>query len=288
MTLDLLVNGLAGGAIVALLAAGFFASYSIARTFHVALAAVYALSPFVYIEVLRQGNDKWIAIAGAVIGGACLSTLCEVVNHGPLRRRTASPEAHLLSSLGIYVMVVQLIMMRWGPEVRLTRKGLEDTYTFAGVTLRYSQLIALATAIAVLAPLHWIFSRSRLGLVLRGLRDNPVEIQLLGVRGETLRVSLFALAGALAATAALLGSMESGFQAFAGFPRLLLAVVATLSIPGARLGAVLAGGLILGVVRTLCIWYVGARWQDTLSFGLFAVALALHSSDRLRNRAEPQ
>src|ERR1044072_2666476 len=119
----LIINGLAQGASVALLAADLFIVYTIARTFHLALAGIYALSSFVAWEAHRAFGDYAHAALFACLAGAGISCLCELLNHGPLRKRGASSEAHLLSSLGIFVLITQSILIIWGPEARLLRIG---------------------------------------------------------------------------------------------------------------------------------------------------------------------
>src|ERR1700746_3306950 len=111
MTAELIVSGLADGASVALLAVAFYFVYCLARTFHVALAGIYALVPFVAWEMNRRGMDPIFSAFTATVVGGIVSLFCELVNHGPLRKRRASPEAHLLSSLGIYVAIVQVLLM---------------------------------------------------------------------------------------------------------------------------------------------------------------------------------
>jgi branched-chain amino acid transport system permease protein len=283
MTRDLILNGLSNGASVAILATGFYLVYCIARTFHLALAASYALAPFLYWALRHEGFGHGTCGVVSVLVGAVVSLLCESGNHVWLRRRGASPEAHLLASLGIYVVIVQILLMVWGPDVRLLRTGLEPTYAFAGLEVRRTQLVSIGTAAFLLGPLWGVLRWTRWGITLRALRDNSVELALAGFNDRRIRAVLFALAGGYASIAGLVASLDGGFQAHYGFPSLLLAVVATLSIRGESVGVAIVGGFALGVLRTLCVSSLGARWQDTISYALFAVALVLQSRSGARD-----
>jgi branched-subunit amino acid ABC-type transport system permease component len=277
MSVDLIVNGISNGASVAMLATAFYLVYCIARTFHIALAACYALAPFLYWVAHERGFGVGMSVGASALVAALISVLCESGNHAWLRRKGASPEGHLLSSLGIYIVLVQAMLILWGPDVRLLRTGLEPTYSVVGVEMRWTELVTIGTAALLLAPLWGALRWSRWGIALRALRDSPVELTLLGFNDNRIRALLFALAGAYAAIASLMASLDGGFQAHYGFPNLLLAVVATLSIRGEDVGVAIVGGIVLGVLRMLCVWSLGARWQDTLSYALFAVALVLQS-----------
>lgn len=280
--IDLITDGISNGASVAILAAAFYLVYCIARTFHVALAACYALGPFVYMATYERVQSTAAGLGSCLLAGVLISVLCESGNHMWLRRKNTSPEGHLLSSLGIYVVLVQAMLMKWGPDVRLLRTGLEPMYSVAGLEMRWTQLVTISAAAFLLIPLWATLRWSRWGIALRALRDNPVELVLLGFNDNRIRALLFAIAGGYASAAGLMASLDGGFQAHYGFPNLLLAVVATLSIPGQHVGIAMVGGLGLGVLRTLCMWSLGARWQDTLSYALFATALIVQSRSRAR------
>jgi branched-chain amino acid transport system permease protein len=57
--------------------------------------------------------------------GIGISLSCEWLNHSRLERQGASPGAHLISSLGIYIVVVQTVAMTWGNETKVLRAGLD-------------------------------------------------------------------------------------------------------------------------------------------------------------------
>jgi len=277
VTADVLIAGLSGGANIALLAVAFYLTYLLARTFHIALAGVYALVPFVAWELVQRGLSLLVAACIATAIGGLVSVLCEFANHGPLRRRHATAEAHLLSSLGIYIAISQVLLLVWGPEARVLRVGLEPTYAMAGLVLRRTEILTIATAGLSIIVLWGFFRATRLGVVTQALQDNPEELELLGFNTSAVRLLLFAIGGIYGALAALLASLEGGFEAHYGFPSFLLAVVATLSVRGGGILGTALAGIALGGLRALCSWTLGARWQDTLSYGLFAVALLLQN-----------
>ena len=286
MTKELVVAGLCDGASLALLAVAFYLAYSLARTFHVALAGIYALAPFVAWALSQRGVSLATSAFIATIIGGLVSMLCEILNHGPLRRRQASAEAHLLSSLGLYVVIVQILLIAWGPEARVLRTGLEPSYVLGGLNLRRTQAVTLSTTLLSLLPFWLCLRMTRLGLVLRAFRDSPTELALVGFNTTSIRRFLFALAGLYCALAALVASLDGGFQAHYGFPSLLLAVVATLSVRRDSILGPVVGGFALGLLRTFCAWGLGARWEDTLSYTLFAGALLLQKSHTSRVTAQ--
>jgi branched-chain amino acid transport system permease protein len=204
MITELAVTGLSNGASIALLAVAFYLAYCVARTFHLALAGIYALVPYVTWELQHRGIGLAVSAAIATAVGCAVSVLCEYANHGPLRRRLASSEAHLLSSLGLYVVIVQVVLVIWGPEAKILRPGLEPIYAIGSLTIRRSQLIALSTALASLMPFWLCLKLTPLGIILRAFRDSPAELALLGFNTALIRRFLFAGAGIYCALAAVI------------------------------------------------------------------------------------
>jgi branched-chain amino acid transport system permease protein len=87
--MQVLVNGLISGATIALLALAFAVVYRPTRVFHIALAGIYSLVPFVAVT-LDNARTPWpICAFVAILAGGVLSVLCEAVNHARLDRKGA-------------------------------------------------------------------------------------------------------------------------------------------------------------------------------------------------------
>jgi branched-chain amino acid transport system permease protein len=126
--MQVLVNGFVSGASIALLALGFAVVYLPTRVFHIALAGIYSLVPFLALTLGSVGIPWPICAIVAILGGGVLSVLCEGFNHARLDRKGAGPGLHLVSSLGIFIVIVQLIAMIWGNEVNARLRVIGVTY----------------------------------------------------------------------------------------------------------------------------------------------------------------
>jgi branched-chain amino acid transport system permease protein len=273
--MQIIVNGIISGFVIALLALAFQVVYLPTRVFFLGLAGVYTLTPFIAQSVLSLGWGWTIAATVAVISGICVSLLCEWVNHAPLVRRGASDGAHMISSLGLYMVTVQSIAMIWGQDTRSLRTGLDPIFTINGVSVSQSQWIAFAISGCLLSLFAAFLMRSSIGLRLRALADNPTQFALLGHHITQHRYLAFALAGALAAAASLVTAYDIGFDPNVGLQTLLLAVVAAIIGGRGTFSGPVLGALVLGVLRAQVVWHWSARWQEAATFGLLAVILLL-------------
>jgi branched-chain amino acid transport system permease protein len=204
-----------------------------------------------------------------------LSCLCEWANHARLARRHASSGAHLIASLGIYIILVQVIAMIWGNDTKTLRTGLDSTTRLGGVIVVGAQWITLWTATGLLGAFALFLARSNLGLRLRALADNPTMFALFGYNVDRHRLLAFALSGFFAAGASLATAYDLGFDPHTGLHAVLLAIVAVIiGGQGSFFGPVL-GALLLGLLRAQVVWHWSARWQEAATFGALAIFLLL-------------
>jgi branched-chain amino acid transport system permease protein len=265
--MQIFVNGIITGLTVAVLALAFTVVYLPTRVFHIALGGVYAAVPFITWTCLQWGWSWYIAVTVASLIGVGLSLACEWINHAPL--------AHLVSSLGIYIIMVQAVALIWGNETKVLRMGLDAIVAFGDIIITRAQLFAAGGAVLVLALFYGWLRFSRLGLQFRALADNPKELGLRGYNIRRLRRVAFGMSGILCSVSTLLVSYDIGFDPHGGLVALLLAIVAV--IIGGResfLGPVL-GGILLGLVRSEVVWFLSARWQEAVTFLLLALFLFL-------------
>lgn len=273
--MQVFVNGLISGATIAVLALAFAVVYLPTRVFHIALAGIYSLAPFLALSA-GSAEMPWAIRAGiAVVGGIALSVACEWLNHARLEQKGAGSGLQLVSSLGIFIVIVQAISMIWGNEVRVLRQGVDAVFPAGSITVTKSQMIAGATSCALLLVFYLWLRFSNLGLQFRALAENPIQLALFGYNIRRLRFVAFGMAGLLATSSSLVVAFDIGFDPHGGLHALLLAVVAVL-IGGREsfLGPVLAG-FVLGVIRAEVVWYASSRWQDAVTYFLLVLFLFL-------------
>jgi branched-chain amino acid transport system permease protein len=205
--------------------------------------------------------------------GMCLSLLCELINHNPLERKRATSGTHLVSSLGIYIIIIQAVVLIWGNETKVLRTGLDTVAAVGGIIITRSQIIAAVVSVVIIAVFYCWLRFSSLGLQFRALADNPTEFALRGYNVRRLRLMVFGISGIFCSGSALLVSYDIGFDPHGGLVALLLAVVAV--IIGGRLSFMgpVVGGILLGLVRSEVVWFLSARWQEAITFLLLALFL---------------
>jgi branched-chain amino acid transport system permease protein len=273
--LQILLNGLISGLAIALLAVAFQMVYLPTRVFFVGLAGLYSFAPYVATASQRTLGLWPVSIVVSVVVVVCLAVLFEWANHARLTRKGASDGAHLISSLGLYILLTQLVAMIWGSEIKTVRTGVDATFRLGDSVLTQSQLLILGVSAVLLVGFLVMLRAANFGLRLRALADNPIQFALYGYNVDAHRLLAFAMAGVFAAAAALVTANDIGFDPHMGLHATLLAVVPV--IIGGRSSFVgpIVGGLLLGLVRAQVVWHFSARWQEAVTFAVLALCLLL-------------
>ncbi len=271
--MQIIANGIITGLTISILALAFSVVFLPTRIFHIAMGGVYAAVPFITWTFVNWGCPWHIAAAAGILTGVALSLGCELFNHARLEAIGASSGAQLVSSLGIYIILVQVIALIWGNETRVLRTGVDEVFVIGSITITRAQAISGVASILVVSLYCFWLRYTNLGLQLRALSDNPVEFALRGYNVRGLRLLIFGVSGMLCSICSLLVAFDIGFDPQGGFIAVLLAVVAV--IIGGResfIGPVL-GGILLGIIRAEVVWFLSARWQEAVTFLLLALFL---------------
>jgi len=275
MTQQLIANGIVAGSIYALTALGFALIYGTARFFHFAHAAVITAGAYaVLFGCERLGLSVPLASLLAIAVCGVLGCAMEICCYRPLRRRKASPLVLLLASLGMYVVLQNLISLMFGdnPRVILVPQG-DKPFSIMGARLMPVHMAIILTSLALVLALAGVLRATRVGRATRAVADDPTLALVCGVDAHRLLLFTFAIGSVLGGAAGILIALDVGMTPHMGMSALLMGVVATIgggvgSIPGAA-----AGGLLLGLAQHFSVWMIGSEWQDSIAFAILLAFL---------------
>jgi branched-chain amino acid transport system permease protein len=273
--MQIIVNGLISGIALGALALAFALVYLPTGVFHVALGGIYVLAPYSVWLFMAHGAPPSVAIFMTLLLACVISILIESTNHWPLAQKNASPGAHLISSLGIYLLLSQTVSLIWGDESRYLRQGLGATFSVLGVHLTLAQAMQGIVCAGLIALVIGYLSLTDSGLRLRALAANRNQFSLQGANVKRSRLVAFAISGLLCAAVSLSTANDIGFDSASGLRVTVLALVATIIGGRNSFAGGVAGGIVLGVTRAATAWFMSAKWQDAITFLLFTVFLFL-------------
>ena len=204
----------------------------------------------------------------------------------PLRRRNVKPVVMVMASVGVTLMIQGLLRLFAGTGARgfffAERKDifrLELPFELARrkITLTEPQILLFVFTIAAVIALHWFLTRTRTGKAMRAMSDNPDLARVTGIdTGAVVRVT-WIIAGALAAAAGTLLSMDVALKPDMSFNILLPIFAAAIAGGVGRPYGAIAGGFLVGFAETLSVfnWAILLRPLKPLIGGIVHIPAKL-------------
>ncbi|MEI6177638.1 MAG: branched-chain amino acid ABC transporter permease [Verrucomicrobiota bacterium] len=287
--LQLLANGIVNGALFAVLAVAFGLVYRSARVFHIAFAGLYLVGPYAaYAACAKLGMPIGLAIPVGVIAGGLSGWLAEVVLYRPLLKRNASAAAVMVASLGAFVVVVNLMALGFGNEVRIIERGLAQRVEVGPIGLTTIQICQFLLSGAAVAGLGIATLRLRAFKVIWAMGEEPGLVPVLGLPLHRYRAMVFILSGALGALAGCLIGYDIGIDPHMGMSYLLIAAVAMLAGGIDNYKGWVLGGFSVAILQSLTVWKFSAKWMDLATFTVLIAVLVFRPQGMLgiRKRLE--
>jgi branched-chain amino acid transport system permease protein len=290
------ILGLVTGGVFGIAAAGLVVTYTTSGIFNFAHGAIAMLAAFAYWQVrFDWGWPAPLALL-AVLGIA--APVLGALLYGVVMRglRGTSEVTRIVVPVSVALGFLALATWVWDPTPRTPRLflmffGADNTVSIAGVNLTWHELLALVLAGVIALGLRFLFFRTRNGVAMRAVVDDPDLLELNAGRPERLAMLSWALGAFLAALAGILITPIQG-SAMSATALTLLVIDAFAAAMFGRLRSLprtFLGALVLGLAGSYVIGYFPAdRWTWTGNFrvslpmiALFVVLLFL-PQDRLR------
>jgi branched-chain amino acid transport system permease protein len=201
------IVGLVTGCIYALTATGLVVTYTTSGIFNFAHGAIGMVAAFTYWQLtVGWGWPVWLALPAVLLVGAPLfGGLVERVLIRPLRG--ASADLSIVITLGLLLFLLGVANIAWKPtEARVLPPFLAGVspVTIGSLTVTMNQVLIVVVALAVALSLRVLFSRTRIGIAMRGVVDDPDLAAMAGASPARVQQLSWALGSGLAALAGIL------------------------------------------------------------------------------------
>lgn len=267
MLAQFLLNGFISGILYSLAAVGFALVYNTTKIFHIAAAAIYVVAAYIFYYAYHTlGLPLVIAGILSILLSGLLSVLCEWWVYRPQYKKNASLNVVMISSIGLMTVLINLIAMYFGNETKIVDNSIHPTATFGTLIITQPQFLQLTMGGIFLIGLVVFLKYSSCALKIKALSNNPALFEALGFNTFSVRTFVFALSGIFLAVGSSLSAYDLGMDPHTGMPILISAVVAMIIGGTGRFGAAILGGLLLGILQALVVYWFSANWQNAITF----------------------
>lgn len=278
MFLQQLVNGLTLGSTYAVIAIGYTLVFGVLTIINMAHGEIFMFGAFIGLMLVTQaGCNLFVALIGAMVGGAVLGFLLEFFALRPLRRRKVTHLAPLISTIGVSIFLESVALEVWGPQTQSFPTQFEGSLMDLGLfKISAIQIIGLGTAVVLMILLTLLLDKTKIGAAIRATAENTETAGLLGINTNQIITFTVMLASALGAAAGVLvglsfNAIEPTMGMTMGFKGLAVLIMGGLgNVKGA-----MAGGFILGVAEVFSVAYGASTYRDAVAFVIIILILFL-------------
>ena len=220
-----------------------------------------------------SGHPSVIFLGGIIVGAVAGAIICISV-FLPLDGRINWPFRSMVASLGLAIIGVNTYLLVFGPQ----RKSIDflfgtTKFTIGDTTITATKSGAIISASVVMILVVIGLMKSRIGLGVRALTQNPEGAALVGIGRKQAAFAILITSGALVGFAAVLLSQTFYPEPNIGYlPLVKGLIVALLGGLGSVLGTVIAAFLVAGT-EAVTIHYLDASWVLMTQFALIAIVL---------------
>jgi len=283
--IQLLVSGLATGAIYALIAVGFTLLWQTSQTINFAQGEFVMLPAFFVLTVMNLGAPFWLAAPiGIALSILILGFMFKLVIVDPMLKHGVLPL--VVSTIALSLFLKEAAKDFYSPTAQPFPSLVSpiDFHVF-GAAVSTQSLAVLAVAIMTVIALHLFLNKTRVGRSMQATAQNPTLARILGIPVRRMVLYTFLINGALVAIASILIS-PIYLAKFNNGDTLGLAAFIAAIIGGFNQvrGAVL-GGFILGILDNLSAAYISSQYRGAFPL-LILIAVILLRPQGLLGRVE--
>lgn len=269
MLLQFITNGIITGLLYSLLAIGFALVYNTTHIFHIAAAGIYVFAAYMFwLFGAKLGMNLLVSVFIALLLTMFLSVLSETALYRPLRKKNSSLSVIMISSIGLMTIIVNLIALFFGNESKVIDRAMLTTFSVGNIIVTTPQLYQIIVALIAISLFLIVLSISKFGLKIRAISADETLYETLGYNKQNTYLVAFLLSGLFIGLASCATVYDVGLDPHMGMTVLINAMVAMIIGGIGRFGTCVLGGLLLGILQSMTVYFFATNWQNAITFTL--------------------
>lgn len=272
--LQLLVNGLVLGSIIALAAIGLSMIYGILNFANFAQGDFLTLGAYLsFVFSVMLGLNFVLSGALAVVLTALIAVGCDYVIWKPMRAKGADRIALIIISIGLALFLRNLIIFILGPDIKRYALPVKQGIELGSVVITQKQIVVIIIALICMFFVHYLLKKTTIGKAMRALSDNIDLAKSSGIDVDRVIRYTWAIGMALAAVGGILYGLVTNVNPNMGwFMVLPMFAAVILGGIGSPYGA-MVGGLIIGLAQELSTAFLPTEYKLAIGFAIMIAVL---------------
>jgi len=274
--LQLIVNGIVLGSIIALAAIGLTMVYGVLNFANFSHADFMALGAYIaFVLNVALGLNIILSFFIAIAIAGTLGVLLDFLIWKPMRRKNADLVSLVIVSIGLSLIVRNAIIFIWGGSTRNFDLPVQRGIGMLGVTITHNQLTGLGTAILFMVLVHFFLKNTKLGKAMRAISDDINLARISGIDSDKVIMWMWFIGIGLACVAGILYGLETTIRPNMGW-FLILPMFSAVILGGIGnpYGA-MVGGMVIGLSQELSMLILPSEYKMGVSLGIMILVLLI-------------
>ncbi len=271
--IQLLINGIALGSIIALAAVGLTLTYGILRLPNFAHGDYLTLGAYMTFLVTLAGVNIWLAMAVGAGLTILVALVLEVLVWKPMRDRRATSTTLIIISIGLALFLRNGIILLWGGANRDYGLAVPMPIIIGDIRIKFYNLIVLLLAIAAIGGLHLLLRYTKIGKAMRAVADNIDLARVSGINVEQIVVWTWIIAAGLTALGGgmygLVTAVRPNMGWFLVIPMFASVILGGIGNP---YGAI-AGAFLIGITQEVSTYWIPSEYKIAIALLLMMFVL---------------
>ena len=191
----------------------------------------------------------------------------------------------LLATFGLAIVIQQLINLAYGPDVQTVESGMAIREFFDGeITIADTKLVSFLLAVVLAIVITFFMKKSRMGRAIRATSQNARAARIMGIDTDRVYAFTFSLNAGICGITGVLISIIWVIQPFLGTAHSIRSFVIVTSAGFGNLIGVILSALGLGTIEQFSGFIFGAEFQQATVVGLLVVVLIFRQIKQSRQR----
>jgi branched-subunit amino acid ABC-type transport system permease component len=260
---------------MSLISQSFYLIYNSSKHLHLSHAITLTFGAyFTYFISIQQNLALPFAILISIVSGILIMLFVNHFIYTPLHNKKKERWQILIASLGVYIVLQNLVSMIWDNQILSFRTwAVKAGHPFMGAYITDVQIITIIASIGLLILSYLFLEKTSIGQKIKAVSSNPELSSILGISKYKAVVWSFVIGSGLAACAGILIAADTDMTPTMGFNWLLYAVVAMIIGGLGKMRYLLLGSLLLATAQHLSAYYLDSKWMNATAFVILIVFL---------------
>lgn len=274
-SMQVLINILSDISLYLIIAYGFSICYQAMRFFHMAQAISLTFGAYIVCAIYHAMETPiWLSIILSVLSGILLMFLVDKCVYGPRQKMNLVGWQMMIVSLGIYVVLQNVVSLIWGDSTQTFRTWeVTSGHQIGNGIITNIQIITIIGGTILILAFKLFYEKTATGRCISAVSINPELSETLGVSKKRVMSWCIAIGSGLAAIAGILIAADIDMTPTMGFDWLMYGVVAMIIGGMGKMRHLILGALLLATAQHLSAYFFDSKWMNATAYIILVIFL---------------